>query len=90
MSESTETTVRRLLGNIAPEMELDRVPANADLRVEIEIDSMDILHFAVALAEELKIDIPERDYGQLFTIASCVDYVNRRRAEAGEREPAST
>ena len=68
-------TVRRVLGNIAPEADLGRLKPEARLRDQLDIDSMDFLNFVIGLHEELKIDIPERDYGQLATLAGCVNYL---------------
>ena len=48
---------------------------NADLRDELDIDSMDFLRFVVDLHARLGVEVPERDYPKIRTLASCVDYL---------------
>lgn len=78
---SVRDAVLRVLGRIAPEAELSALDARADLREQLDIDSMDFLRFAIGLHEELGIDVPEADYPRLRTMESCVDYLSERRAE---------
>lgn len=60
---------------IAPEAEPDSVPEDADMREELDLDSMDFLNLVIALHARLGVDIPESDYPRLFTIAAAVDYL---------------
>ena len=41
----------------------------------MDLDSMDFLNLVTALHEETGIDVPERDYPQLSTLAGFVSYV---------------
>ena len=75
--DDLRTTVLEVLGTIAPEAELARVPDDASLREALDLDSMDFLNFVIALHERLHVDIPERDYPKLATLAGCVDYLWR-------------
>ena len=50
------------LGRIAPETDASRLDPNAELRDELDIDSMDFLNLVTALAERLMIEIAETDY----------------------------
>jgi len=63
------------LGRIAPEVEFDAIPPDADLREEIDIDSMDFLNFVTALHQRLGVDIPEADYPSLATLNKAVAYL---------------
>ncbi len=63
------------LGNIAPEADLSRLDPKADLRAELDIDSLDFLNAVIALHERLKIDIPERDYRRLSTLGGAIEYL---------------
>ena len=67
------------LGNIAPDMDVASVRPDADLREALDIDSMDFLNFITALHQRLGIDIPERDYSKLFTLAAAITYVEQHR-----------
>jgi len=74
----TEDEIRRVLqeelGNIAPEMDIEKLDASADLREALDIDSIDFLNFVTALHKRLGIDVPELDYPKLFTLNGAVSY----------------
>jgi len=81
------------LGRIAPETDASRLDPNAELRDELDIDSMDFLNLVTALAERLMIDIPETDYPKLATFGDAVDYLVQRlgvaaRAVTSSEQPA--
>jgi acyl carrier protein len=63
------------LGNIAPEMDLQKLDPRADLREALDIDSMDFLNFVIAVHHRLGIDIPELDYPKLVTLDGAVNYL---------------
>ena len=65
----------RVLGEIAPEADLGSLKPQARLRDQLDLDSMDFLNFVIGLHKELHVEIPERDYGRLVTLAGCVDYL---------------
>jgi acyl carrier protein len=67
--------VQEALGNIAPEMDLQKLDPSADLREALDIDSMDFLNFVVALHRRLGVAIPERDYTRLLTLDGAVNYL---------------
>jgi acyl carrier protein len=69
------TIVQDALGNIAPEMDLQKLDPAADLREALDIDSMDFLNFVVAVHHRLGVDIPERDYPKLLTLDGAVNYL---------------
>jgi len=81
MSTSADT-VLATLAQVAPEADLATLEPDADLRLELDLDSMDFLNFVVGIDERTGIEIPERDYPQLGTLQACVDYLTRRMAEA--------
>ncbi len=84
--EEIEAAVRSSLGAIAPEADLAHVRPNADLRDELDIDSMDFLRFVVDLHARLGVDVPEKDYPRIRTLASCVAYLlERAAARSGSR-----
>jgi acyl carrier protein len=63
------------LTSIAPELRPEDIHEETDLRNDLDLDSMDLLNFAIALSRSLKIEIPDADYGELATPAACVRYV---------------
>jgi acyl carrier protein len=79
MSAPSEAQIKevilRVLNGIAPEVEMDRIDANRDLRDQADIDSVDFLNFVIGLHNELKIEIPDADIPKLSTLNSCISYL---------------
>jgi acyl carrier protein len=71
-------TVVRLLAEIAPEIDPESVQHSVDLRDQFDLDSMDWLNFIIAIAEELRVEIPESDYHLLVSVDAFVDYLTAR------------
>lgn len=84
--DEIRTVLRAILAGIAPEVDLAQVRPDADLRDELDIDSMDFLHFVVAIHEKLGVDVREADYPLVRTLNGCVAYLADRLAPA--RAPA--
>lgn len=75
---SARAAIIELLARIAPGSDLDAVAPDADLRAELDLDSMDFLSFVVGLDERLGVAVPEEDYPRMFTMQGAVDYVSAR------------
>lgn len=69
-----------LLTAIAPDIAPDTVDPERDFRDQFDFDSMDALHFATAVSEKFKIDIPEADYRQLTGLHKASQYVQSKLA----------
>jgi len=82
--DQARQVVLRLLGAIAPESDLSSIKSNVRLRDQLDIDSMDLLNFVIALHKETKIEIPEADYPKLATIEGCVEYLTDHPQLPGE------
>jgi acyl carrier protein len=67
--------ILRELGNIAPEVDLQHLDPAVELREQLDLDSMDILNWVVAIHEATGIDIPEADYPRMATLDSSVAYL---------------
>jgi acyl carrier protein len=76
--DDLRAVVLRVLGDIAPEADLAAVRADVPLRDQLDLDSMDVLNFVVALHTALGVDIPEADYPKLATLDACVSYLKER------------
>ena len=66
------------LGRIAPEIDAAQINPQAELREELDINSMDFLNLVTALHQRLDVDIPEIDYPNLATFGGAVDYLAQR------------
>ncbi|MEO0332071.1 MAG: acyl carrier protein, partial [Bacteroidota bacterium] len=74
--------LRQLLRPIAPEIDMQSVNSDDNLRGELDIDSVDWLNFIVSIDEEFGIDIPEADYDKLTTLDSITQYLSTHQNTA--------
>jgi acyl carrier protein len=74
-TQEIKNTVLRLLGTVAPEADLASVKPDVAFRDQLDMDSMDILNFVIAMHKEFNVDIPEADYAQLMTLDGCAAYL---------------
>jgi acyl carrier protein len=79
--EKLRAVVLSSLSEIAPEVDVGEIELGVDLREQIDIDSMDLLNFIIALHEITGVDIPEVDYPKLATVDGCVEYLGARIVE---------
>ncbi|QEC48722.1 acyl carrier protein [Baekduia soli] len=63
------------LGEIAPDADLAALPPGADLRRDLDLDSMDVFNLVAALAEQGGVEIPDRDAAQLVSVDAAVAYL---------------
>ena len=69
------------LGNIAPEVDMNSVVPDADLREALDIDSMDFLNFIMAIHKRTGVNVPEKDYTKLLTLRGAVAYLQQHMQE---------
>ncbi len=79
------TAVLSSLSRVAPEIDTRSIDGAANLRDQLDIDSMDFLNFVLGLHDRLRVDVPESDYAKLSTIDSAVTYLANRMLD-GEPE----
>jgi acyl carrier protein len=79
--EAIRTEVLRALHSVAPEADLAALDPRANLRDELDLDSVDFMNFVVALHTALGTDIPEADYPKLASVDACVVYLATHGAE---------
>jgi acyl carrier protein len=80
--DEIQALVLRVLGDIAPEAELDQLDPAVDLREQVDLDSMDILNLVIGIHEATGVEIPEADYPQMASLNGCVTYLRFRIKEA--------
>jgi acyl carrier protein len=76
--DEIRTKVVDILGQVVPELEPGELAADAPLRDQLDIDSMDFLNFAIGLHKAFGVEVPEADYRQLATLDGCVAYLAER------------
>jgi acyl carrier protein len=67
--------IRSVLGEVAPEADLDSVGPDETMQEALDLDSIDFLNFVTGLHERTGLEIPERDYPELSTVEGCVHYL---------------
>lgn len=72
----SKALIVEILSGIAPEADLSTVGEDEDMRLALDLDSMDFLNLIVGLHERTGIDIPELDYPRLFTLAGAMRYLH--------------
>ena len=75
-NEEIRSTVLRILGEIAPEADLNQLKPDVSFRDQLDIDSMDFLNFVIALDEDLHVSIPESEYAKLSSLNSSVELLS--------------
>jgi len=79
-STEARLAIERALAEVAPEADLPALLPDADLRRELDLDSMDFLSFVVHLHDALGIEISEGDYARMRTMRACVGLVQEKLA----------
>lgn len=73
-----ERQVKTALYAIAPDLEGEAINAVARYHDQFDFDSIDFMRFVIELHRLTGIDIPERDYPRLETLAGAVDYLREK------------
>ncbi len=74
-SHKFEDLVRKELGRIAPDVDVDDIDRKGDLREECDIDSLDFLNLVTALGKALSLPMPEADYPKMRSFDDLVAYL---------------
>ena len=69
--------LRAVLGDVAPDLDATTVAADADLRNDLGLDSMDFLNFVIGVSNRLGVAVPEADYREVATLDKCARYLRR-------------
>tara|TARA_B100001245_G_C22654964_1_gene321387 strand:- start:239 stop:502 length:264 start_codon:yes stop_codon:yes gene_type:complete len=64
-----------ILGDIAPDEDMSSIKDDVTLREQMDLDSMDFLDIVMELRKRFNIEVPESDYKELVSMASCIHYL---------------
>lgn len=78
MSTNTESVVRQILGEVAPDTDPQDLDRSDNFREVLDIDSMDFLNVMIAINDRLGVSVPERDYGRLTSVEALVRFIDER------------
>ena len=73
--DKIEAALRQELHKIAPDIEVDDIDPDGDLREEFDIDSMDFLNLIGALSKSLGLPMPEEDSDQMGSYNAMLAYL---------------
>ena len=73
--EEIKDVVLEIIADIDEEADFAQLDADAPLRDQLDLDSMDFLDIVMELRKRYKMQIPEEEYPQLATLTSCVNYL---------------
>jgi acyl carrier protein len=78
MTDQIRARVLDCLTRVVPEADPASIRADVPLRDQLDIDSMDFMHFVIELDEALHVAVPESDYAEISTLNGCVRYLSAR------------
>ena len=73
--DEIKDVILEIIEDIDEEADLASLDANAPLRDQLDLDSMDFLDIVMELRKMYRIQIPEEDYPHLNTMAGTVEYL---------------
>ncbi len=79
-ADEIQASVVKIIRSVAPEVDAATLRADRPLRDQVDLDSMDWLRVIVTVHERLHVDIPEKDYAKLRTLADWSAYLAPRLA----------
>ena len=73
--DEVRKAIVNILSDIAPDEDIGSIRDEVSLRDQIDLDSMDFLDIVMELRKRFNIEVPEKDYEHLATMASCISYL---------------
>jgi len=78
--DELRAVVLDVLGEIAPEADLAALDPASQLQEELDLDSINFLDFVSGLHDRTGVNIPERAYPEVATLAGAVEYLHAHAA----------
>ncbi|VAX15555.1 Acyl carrier protein [hydrothermal vent metagenome] len=73
--EGIKDAVVEIIQDIIPDEDLSAIDEDKPLREQVDLDSMDFLDIVMELRKRYSIEVPEKDYMELNTLNSTVNYL---------------
>jgi len=80
--DEIKDVIIEIILDIDEDAETEGLDPEKPLRDQLDLDSMDFLDIVMELRKRYKLQIPEEDYPELATLASCVNYLEPRLKDA--------
>jgi acyl carrier protein len=84
---SLENLVKTSLYGVAPDLESETLDPDLPFNEQFEFDSMDFLNFVMGLHKATGLDLPEKDYPRLTSLASATAYLAEKLAAKPTEKP---
>ncbi|MGD1984196.1 MAG: acyl carrier protein [Chromatiaceae bacterium] len=76
--DEIQSVTLEILGQIAPDADLDNLDPTQSFRDQFEFDSVDYLNFVLELEKQLEIKIPEIECPRLASLNGCTAYLTKK------------
>lgn len=73
--EELRNELLKIIEDVAPDFNLINIDDSKPLKDQFNLDSMDFLDIVMSLRKKLSVNVPEKDYKELNTLKSCIDYI---------------
>ncbi|MDH5762218.1 MAG: phosphopantetheine-binding protein [Nitrospinota bacterium] len=73
--EQVRQAILNIISDIAPDEDLASIKDEEKLRDQFDLDSMDFLDIVMELRKRFNLEVPEKDYQELVSMASSVEYL---------------
>lgn len=73
-----EDVIKSAITDTAPDADLANLAGDADMRDELDLDSMDYLNIIIAIEKQTGVSISVADYKQVLTMDGMVSYIESR------------
>lgn len=72
---SAREAVIASLAAVAPDADLEAIDPTAELRDQLDLDSLDFVALVTGVHDRTGVDVPERDFPRVLTLDDLVAYV---------------
>ncbi len=73
--DQVRQAILNIISDIAPDEDLGAIKDEEKLRDQFDLDSMDFLDIVMELRKRFNLEVPEKDYQELVSMASSVEYL---------------
>jgi acyl carrier protein len=75
--EQARQLIFKIIGDIAPNADPALLKGDEDMRIALDLDSMDFLNVLAGIHERAGIEVPDKDSSKLFTLNGAIAYLSR-------------
>lgn len=73
--DEIKAVIVEIIQDIDEDADVAGISADLPLRDQLDLDSMDFLDIVMELRKRYQLQVPEADYPELASLASCVNYL---------------